>query len=125
VDFSAIDMNNCREILILNEQGASFFRQIFDNSGVLLRDNEIGPWTKVTAKQASFSDIHRRLSFSLENIKGATLYRGREKVADRFSWAGMTYSLNTSESFFTYTVRIEQDAFFVDKRNLTIGGRSP
>jgi hypothetical protein len=124
VDFSTLDMNNCKEILILNEQGASFFRQIFDNSGVMLRDNQIGPWAKVTAEKASFSDIHRQLSFSLENIKGATLYRGREKVTDRFSWAGMTYSLNANESFFAYTVRIEQDAFPVDKRNLIIGGRA-
>lgn len=124
VDFSALDTTNCQEILILNEQGASFFRQFFDKNGVMLLDKQIGPWTKVTAEKASFSDIHQQLSFSLENIKGAAIYRGREKITDRFSWAGMTYSLNANTSSFAYTVRIEQDSSHLDERDLDIGGNT-
>ena len=64
VDFSALDKTRCREILILNEQGATFFRKHTDTDGTILRDGKIGAWTKVKAKQAAFSDVEEHVSFS-------------------------------------------------------------
>jgi hypothetical protein len=106
VELSNLDKTNCKEILILNEQGASFFRKHTDNEGKILFDRQIGAWAKVNAKQAAFSDIEETVSFSLENASDVTLYRGREQVKDRFSWAGMTYAVRPNTSSFSYTVRV-------------------
>jgi hypothetical protein len=108
VDLSALDKAGAREILVLNEQGASIFRRYSDTNGAVLYDKQIGAWAKVTAKQAAFSDIHRQISFALENKPNASLIRGREEIKDRFSWAGMTYALSPSTSHFKYTIRIQE-----------------
>jgi hypothetical protein len=107
-DFSALDKAQCREILLLNEQGATFFQSHSDSNGIKLQDRQIGAWAKVTAKRAAFSDVAGRLSFSLENLNGAMLYRGREYVKDRFSWAGMTYALNPKALNFSYEIKIRR-----------------
>ncbi len=96
VNLSELDKTNCRKILILNEQGATVFRKYFDTAGNILFNEQIEAWAKVEARQASFGGIkrERELSFALENLKTASLLRGREQIKDRFSWAGMTYAVD-------------------------------
>ncbi len=106
VDLSAVNKKHCREILLLNEQGATFFRKFFCTDRTLQVDRQIGAWRKVTAKQASFSNLKGSVSFTLENVAGAELFSGREKVKDRFSWAGMTYALDPSLQSFDYAVKV-------------------
>ena len=105
-DFSEVDMTSCQEILILNEQGATFFRKN-RNGNVVLQDKKVGAWTRVDAEQAEFSDLREHISFSMEKIEGATLYYGREQIKDRFSWAGMTYALSPKTLIFNYTIRLQ------------------
>jgi hypothetical protein len=106
VALSELNKIGCQEVLLLNEQGAGTFRKYSDSSGAALLNRQIGAWTRVAAKQATFSDVQGNVSFSLEKLVGAALYRGREQVKDRFSWAGITYALQPQTSSFTYTLRI-------------------
>jgi hypothetical protein len=108
VDFSKLDKKNCREVLILNEQGASMFQRYIDADGTVLCDGQIEAWARVEAKQASLSDIKGQLTFTLENLKTATLLRGREQIKDRFSWAGLTYTMDPKTVLFDYTLRISK-----------------
>ncbi len=112
VDLSKLDSTNCREILLLNEQGASHFRTYTDNDGVHLCDREIEAWTRVTAGQATFSSDDIGVSFSLNNVKGVSLFRGREKIKDRFCWAGMTYALESKIRSFEYFVKLSRFSRF-------------
>ena len=107
-DFSEVDMTSCQEILILNEQGATFFRK-HRNGNVVFQDKKVGAWTRVDAEQAEFSDLAERISFSMEKRDGATLYYGREHVKDRFSWSGMTYALNPKTLTFNYIIRLQKN----------------
>jgi len=97
----------CREILILNEQGATHFRKYSDTDGVTLIDDEIGAWETVKAEEAYLMDVDDRLSFSLRRVDGTELFRGREETPGRFSWAGFGYSLSPNVSNFKYVIRLE------------------
>ena len=115
VDFSEVDVTSCKEILILNEQGANFFRK-FSNGSEVLFDKKVGAWTKVDAEQAEFSDIGEHISFSVDRIDGATLYCGWEQVEGRFSWAGMTYALSPKTLFFNYTIRLQENTHIISTK---------
>jgi hypothetical protein len=106
VDLSALDSTGRREILILNEQGSSFFRKYFDSDGLVLFDKQIGAWEPVEAAEASLSDIRGNTGFMLKNKDGGRLYRGSEKVKERFSWSGLNYSLPKDARFFTYEIAL-------------------
>ena len=51
-------MSLCREILILNEQGASFFRKIRNNK-IVMQDQQIGALVKNVSEFVQFSDLER------------------------------------------------------------------
>ncbi len=112
VDFSYVDMTSCQEILILNEQGATFFKK-YRGGNEVLYDKKIGAWTRVNADHADFSDLREHTSFSLEKRDDANLYRGWEQVEGRFSWAGMTYALSPKTLFFNYTIRLQANTHSV------------
>ena len=115
VNFSEVDMTSCREILILNEQGATFFKK-YRGGNEVLYDKKVGAWTRVDEEHAEFSDLREHISFSLEKIDGATLYRGWEQVEGRFSWAGMTYALSPKTLVFNYTIRLQANNHLVSTR---------
>jgi hypothetical protein len=54
VDFADLEMTDCREILLLNEQGASFFTKYSDSSGLSLAEEKIGGLKLVTAKKRRY-----------------------------------------------------------------------
>jgi hypothetical protein len=102
-DLSRLELNGCEEILILNEQGATFFNKYSDSDGTTLFNEQIGAWQPVTANEASLSDAGENLTFTLTKNSG-TLFRGFEKVRRRFSWAGLSYSLPPQSSTFDYVI---------------------
>jgi uncharacterized protein YlbG (UPF0298 family) len=107
VDYSDLMLNACQEVLVLNEQGSTIFGEYFDTSGLKLAGNKIGAWTAVSATRASLLNQEKKLSFSLPKNSGATLFRGYEKTRNRFSWAGLSYSMAPNHGTFDYSIRLD------------------
>ena len=103
-DFSQVTLNRCREVLVLNEQGSNVFQKYVDTNGTTLFGNRIGAWETVTANQASLQNAKGLISFSLQNKKSATLFRGWERTRKRFSWAGLSYSMPPNRGTFEYSI---------------------
>lgn len=120
-DFSEVDMTSLQEILILNEQGATFFRKN-RKGNLVLQDKKIGAWIRVNTKHAEFSDLEEHFSFSMENKNGTILYCGWEQVKDSLSWAGMTYALSPRTSLFTYTIQLKENLIPKPLRNKSVCG---
>ena len=106
VDFSNLALNGCEELLILNEQGSTSFDTYLDSDGLKLVGHRIGGWGIVSAKQALFQSSKRQVSFSISRIRGATLVRGWERTKNRFSWAGLSYSLPPRTKTFGYSIEV-------------------
>jgi hypothetical protein len=96
------------EVIIMNEQGARCFDQYMDSNGILLRGKEIGCWDRVSAKEASFISNAHQVAFTLTNVEGARLFRGRELVGSRLAWAGFGYTFPPTYERFTYELRLRQ-----------------
>ena len=107
VDLSGLDKAGCEEILVLNEQGSTFFREYADSEGLRLFDAKIGAWAEVRAKDASLSHMTGSLEFGLEKRDGSLLFRGWEKTRGRFAWTGLSYSLPPQLSIFEYVIRLK------------------
>ena len=106
-DFSGLILKNPLEFLLLNEQGASSFGYYKDTSGLRLMNGKIGAWDMVLAKRATLTNTVGTLAFSLEPKASAKLFRGWEKTKNRFSWAGLSYSLPPSQTNFNYIIHLD------------------
>ena len=108
VDTTGLLGDGITEVVVMNEQGARWFDQYRDSSGTFLRGNEIGNWDEVSADEATFVSGASGLSFSLGQVPGARLLRGRELVGSRLAWAGFGYSFAPHLPEITYRLRIEK-----------------
>jgi hypothetical protein len=111
LDFSGLETDGCREILILNEQGSAFFTDYSDSSGLCLRRRGIGAWEMVGAEEASLSDARGVVAFTLRNLEDAALFRGWEETRGRFSWTGFSYSLRPQVSAFGYSIKLRSPSY--------------
>jgi hypothetical protein len=75
VDLSCLELDGCEEILVLNEQGSTFFSRYSDTNEARLSDEKIGAWEMVNASEASLSDPKETLTFTLAR-GSSTLFRG-------------------------------------------------
>ena len=107
VDFSRLTLKGCEEVLVLNEQGSTTFEKYADTSGLKLFGREIGAWDAITADQASMLSVRDQLAFIVQNIRGATLFRGWERTRNRFSWTGLSYSSHPNHGVLDYTIRLD------------------
>lgn len=105
-DLSNIDLSRCREILLLNEQGSGIFQIYIDNTGEELWGNQIGAWERVAAGNAALLSPHGRVAFSVGGGSGASLFRGWEHTRNRFSWAGLSYSIQPYTNEFDYCISL-------------------
>jgi hypothetical protein len=106
VDFSNLELDCCKEVLVLNEQGSTIFEKYIDANGLKLLRREIGAWDLIRAEEASLTASKKQLAFSLQNVRGAALFRGWERTRNRFSWAGLSYSLRPTHGTFDYAIRL-------------------
>jgi hypothetical protein len=107
-DSSRLQKENLTEIVVMNEQGARSFDMYQDSRGLYLRGDEIGTWDEVIAEEASFISVKHHLSFTLRQVEGARLFRGREHIGSRLAWSGFGYSLPANEEKFCYEVRLRR-----------------
>ena len=110
VSLTQLNKFGCKKILILNEQGAAFFRKYADTDGLMLTNGQVGVWEPVKAEEASFSNANGKVAFSLKNMEGAVFFRGREKIRNRGSWGGLGYSLYPRNKVFRYTIKLRHSA---------------
>lgn len=103
-DFTALSLVGCRELLMLNEQGSSYLPKYTDSNGAILMGNQIGAWDMVKAGFASLQSINGVPGFSVSSQPRSLLFRGYERTRKRFSWAGLSYSIQPKSSEFNYTV---------------------
>lgn len=96
------------EMIVMNEQGGRGFDLFVDSNGAARRGPEIDTWDDVSAARAAFVSTTDRVLFSLGQVDGARLRRGRELIGSRLSWAGFGYSFSPAVERFTYDVRIER-----------------
>ncbi len=107
-DLSRLPIEGVTEVIILTEQGAHYFDEYGDSSGIQLSGKDIGCWDEVIAEEAGFASSTHRTAFKLPRVVGARLFRGRELVESRLAWAGFGYSFPPTTRRFTYTVKIER-----------------
>jgi len=105
-DTTGLRRDSITEVVVMNEQGGRHFDQYLDSNGTFLCGKEIGCWDEVTAKEASFISNTHRLAFTVEQVKGARLFRGRELVGSRLAWSGFGYSFSPTTERFSYDVKI-------------------
>jgi hypothetical protein len=106
VDTAGLLQDHISEVAVMNEQGGRYFDRYSDSGGTCRRGDEIGCWDVVTAGEASFiSDTHQ-LAFTLRQVEGASLYRGRELVGTRLAWSGFGYTFRPATGRFSYSMRI-------------------
>ena len=94
----------CEELIVLNEQGASTFRR-YSDAGQTLMDGKIGAWDTVEGAEATLSGLDGAPSFTVERPPGTSLWRGRESIRGRLSWAGLALSFRGFGEV-AYTIRV-------------------
>ena len=106
VDLRSLERYNLDKIFVLNEQGAHFFRTYSDSENLKLDNEAIGAWNDVTSQTAKITNEKDKIGFSLKNIEGTKLRRGRELIKDSLDWIGLDYELSAEYSQFEYEIEV-------------------
>jgi len=104
VDSSKLIDKDFTGLFVFNEQSADF--NIYEDELVTLRDEKIGAWEEVKSKKASLTNQILNVTFSVENMAGARLFRGRELLKPRLNWSGFCYFIPPQVQKFGYSVQI-------------------
>ena len=104
VDLTGLRTSGCKEVLLLNEQGARSFCKYSDSNGTDLNVSQMGAWEEVKSESATLEGVG--VKFTIYRQEGVKLMRGREEVPGRLSWVGFAYSLQPSIKEFDYTIQI-------------------
>jgi hypothetical protein len=106
-NLTKLDKIGLKRLVILNEQGSTFFRRLMDSDGASQTDDQIGAWDMVRASQACFSDYDNSLCFCLRQLPRSRLFTGREYLKGLLTWAGMEYEVEPEVDRFNYRIQIQ------------------
>jgi hypothetical protein len=99
---------NISEVIVMNEQGAQTFNLYQESGGSIHTGGDIGCWDLVLGDYAAFISSTQHISFSLPQVKGARLYRGRENIDSRLAWAGFGYIIPPDLTNFSYSITLNK-----------------
>jgi hypothetical protein len=71
-----------------------------------LNNDAIGAWNDVTSQTAKITNEQAKIGFSLKNIEGTRLRRGRELIKGSLDWIGLDYELSAEYSQFEYEIEV-------------------
>jgi hypothetical protein len=94
------------QLVMMNELGARRFPVYTDSNGLRLQGDGIGTWDEVSAVEAALLDPELGIGFTVRRLDNSRLYRGRELVPGRLSWAGFAYALPSTEKAIEYEIAI-------------------
>jgi hypothetical protein len=109
VDASGLNKTGCSEMILLNELDGSLFDRYCDANGVALVGKEIGTWEETAVDYVTLIDSRHNITLRLRNVAQSTMYRGREVVPGRLSWAGIAYVIAPPRTDFSYDITIRED----------------
>ena len=98
--------SGCTEIIIANEQGASYFDLYRDSNGARLEKSGISSWGEIAGESASLINRRDGVKFTLRRLAGVRLFRGWEFTPGRLAWAGLNYVLPPDMRHFEYEIGI-------------------
>lgn len=104
IDLNDLERKNLQKVVVLNEQGSSFFRRYSDSNGTELVDGQIGSWETVEAEWASIKDSQSSVGFRLGHVENSILRRGREFLEGSLDWVGLDYEFTPKDAAFEYTI---------------------
>lgn len=104
-DFRGLNRNCLKKIVILNEQGSTFFQKCSFNGSILVEE-QIGAWRLLTADHVCFSNLVGSLNFSLRNLQNCRTFIGREHLNDFLSWVGIEYEAPQDLDSLEYEIKI-------------------
>lgn len=108
VNLSGLNRESLKKVVLLNEQGATFFQRFCSSEGLDLVGDKIGAWDRVEGEWASLSNIGDTLGFSVKQLFGCRLFVGREYVQGHLAWTGMGYEVEPHRDTLSYTVHIQE-----------------
>jgi hypothetical protein len=106
VDAGRLSTDSTDTLVIMNELGARSFPLYSDSDGLRLKDEEIGTWEEVFAIEASFRNPEIDFGFTVKRMDGSRLFRGRELIHGRLSWAGFAYVLPPEAKTMGYGIEL-------------------
>lgn len=106
INLTGLKRDGCTGITIANEQGADHFGLYRDSNGLTLKGKEIGTWDESFAQQSSLVNSGDGMSFSINEVREARIFRGREVLTNRLAWSGLNYVLSGNTTDFCYDIKI-------------------
>ena len=107
VGTSGLINHGCTEFILLNEHDACYFDRYCDANGILT-GKDIGTWEQTDTGHVALIDSHHNIQLILRNVAQAMMFRGREFIQGRLSWAGIAYVINPSLAHFEYDITIRE-----------------
>ena len=107
VELDRVNREGLQQVYVSNEMGGHLFTHYFDSSGLRLRGEEIGGWSRINAKWVIIYAPAIGLGFRIDIPPSIAAFRGRETFSKNVSWSGVILSVSPSVRTIEYGVRLD------------------